>query len=64
MSGKCIMDYPTAWAFVAKTKLTQHHPKCSYRQTKRALLCDCRVLNDEYDCRKKELCGEDNKTCS
>lgn len=52
MSG-CIMDFPTAWKFVAKTKLSQHHKKCSYRTEKRALLCDCAVLNNEYERRKQ-----------
>lgn len=38
------VDYPRAWELVAATQLAEHHPKCSYRQTSRALLCDCDVL--------------------
>ena len=46
--GRVVMDYPTAWAFVADTALVDHDPRCSYAQTNRALLCDCHVLTDEY----------------
>jgi hypothetical protein len=38
------VDFPRAWELVAGTELSQHHPGCSYRQTERALLCDCDVL--------------------
>lgn len=37
-------DFPRAWELVAETRLAEHHPKCSYRVTERALLCDCDVL--------------------
>ena len=47
-----IMDYPTAWAFVALTKLEDHHEKCSYRVTERGILCDCDIINNEYARRK------------
>jgi hypothetical protein len=38
------IDFPRAWELAAATDLPQHHPQCSYRQTERALLCDCDVL--------------------
>ena len=38
------MDFPTAWRLLKTTKLSEHHPKCSYRQMDRGLLCDCEVL--------------------
>lgn len=48
------MDYPEAWAFVKDSPPWKHHPKCSYRQTNRALLCDCAYLMDEYERRKRD----------
>ncbi len=51
----CIMDFPTAWEFVRATKADDHHEKCSWRVTNGALLCDCRVLWDEYERRKLSL---------
>jgi len=50
----CVMDFPTAWKFVKGTKLEDHHEKCSYRTTDRCLLCDCNILWDEYEKRKKQ----------
>lgn len=46
------MDFPQAWAFVRDTKPEQHDPKCSWRAYNGGFLCDCHVLNDEYDKRK------------
>ncbi|ANA85454.1 hypothetical protein BOWSER_59 [Gordonia phage Bowser] len=42
-----MMDFPTAWAFVKTTHCIDHDPRCSFRQTCGAVLCDCHVLNDE-----------------
>jgi hypothetical protein len=53
--SQCIMDFPSAWEFVAKTKLTSHHKKCSYRTENRSFLCDCEVLDKEYNRRKKAI---------
>lgn len=53
MNFRCVMDFPGAWAFVARTRLAQHHGKCSYRVTARGMLCDCSILEDEYKRRKK-----------
>ena len=49
-----VMDYPQAWAFIREQHPdpAEHDPRCSWVQTNRALLCDCRVLWDEYDRRK------------
>ena len=48
----CIMDFPTAWRYVrdraVQYGLDEHDPRCSFRQTTGALLCDCDVLWDEY----------------
>lgn len=48
----CVMDFPTAWKFIADTKLKDHDEKCSYRVENRCLLCDCNILGDEYEKRK------------
>lgn len=45
---ECVMDYPTAWEFVRKTKFEHHDQRCSYVQMDGGMLCDCYVLNDEY----------------
>jgi hypothetical protein len=42
--NKVIPDFPKAWAVLNKTKLDEHHEKCSYRTTNRAILCDCAAL--------------------
>lgn len=47
-----IMDFPTSWAFVRISKLEDHHENCSWRTQAGALLCDCDVLNKEYERRK------------
>ena len=47
-----VMDYPTAWAFVRALDAADHHEQCSWRSTHGAFLCDCDVLNAEYDRRK------------
>lgn len=47
-----IMDFPTAWEFVRATEPLDHHWNCSWRTENGALLCDCHVLNHEYERRK------------
>lgn len=44
-----IMDFPTAWAFVRATAMSDHHEECSYRVAQGGFLCDCDVLWDEYE---------------
>ena len=39
------MDFPRAWEIVRDSVVPDHHPKCSYRVTGGALLCDCDVLS-------------------
>jgi hypothetical protein len=39
-----VFDFPAAWKSVEPTKTDQHHERCSYRQTDRALLCDCAAV--------------------
>jgi hypothetical protein len=46
---RVVMDYPQAWAFVRDTNPEDHHERCSWRTQNGALLCDCHILNDEYD---------------
>ena len=38
------INYPRAWELAGEIDLAVHHPKCSYRQTSGALICDCHVL--------------------
>lgn len=39
------VDFPRAWQIARSVPPSQHpHPKCSFRQTDGALLCDCSVL--------------------
>jgi hypothetical protein len=47
-----VMDYPTAFAFIAGSDVTDHHERCSYRA---GMLCDCDILNREYERRKVAL---------
>lgn len=48
----CVMDFPEAWKFVARTELKDHDPRCSYVIAQRGMLCDCYILWDEYERRK------------
>lgn len=43
----CVMDFPTAWAFTRASAIKDHDVQCSWYTHN--MLCDCRVLNDEYD---------------
>ena len=53
----CVMDFPTAWAFVREQHPDpkEHDPRCSWVQASGGILCDCHVLNDEYARRKAEV---------
>jgi len=48
---KCVMDYPTAWAFIREKHPDpkEHDPRCSWVQASGGILCDCHVINDEYE---------------
>jgi hypothetical protein len=50
----CIMDFPTAWAYIREQhpNPAEHDPRCSWVQTQGGILCDCHVINDEYERRK------------
>lgn len=39
---KQVLDYPTAFKYIKKTKLKDHHEKCSWHH---GILCDCDILN-------------------
>ncbi len=49
-----IMDYPTAWAFIREQHPdpAEHDPRCSWVQGKGGFLCDCHIINAEYERRK------------
>lgn len=49
---RCVMDFPQAWKFVARTELKDHDPRCSYAISYRGMLCDCFILWNEYERRK------------
>jgi len=53
------MDFPAGWAFVRGTLPESHDVRCSWRVTTGVLLCDCRVLWDEYDRRRAALVHEE-----
>jgi hypothetical protein len=65
VSRVVIMDYPTAWAYVRerahKYGTREHDPKCSFVQAHGGFLCDCHVLNDEYDRRKAAAGAEPDR---
>jgi hypothetical protein len=50
-----IMDFPTAWRFIREEHPdpAEHDPRCSWVVGREAFLCDCHVLNDEYERRKR-----------
>lgn len=51
------VDFPRAWQIARSVPPQQHpHPKCSFRQTDGALLCDCDVLY-----KHPEVTGEDGE---
>lgn len=56
----CVMDFPTAWAFIREQHPdpTEHDPRCSWVQAKGGVLCDCHVLMDEYNRRKRAPGGQ------
>lgn len=49
---ECVMDFPTAWAFTIASEDAEHDPRCSWIQAR--LLCDCRVIWNEYEQRHNE----------
>jgi len=48
----CIMDFPEAWLWTKASNLEDHEERCSWKTHK--MLCDCKVLWDEYERRKAE----------
>ncbi len=53
----CIMDFPTAWAYIREQHPdpAEHDPRCSWVQAQGGVLCDCHIINDEYERRKAAL---------
>jgi hypothetical protein len=53
----CIMDYPTAWAFIREqhSDSAEHDPRCSWVQAQGGILCDCHVINAEYERRRATI---------
>lgn len=50
--NEAIMDYPEAWSWTRGSNLEDHDEQCSWKTHK--MMCDCRVLWDEYERRKKQ----------
>ena len=50
--NECIMDYPEAWSWTRSSNMEDHEEHCSWKTHK--MLCDCRVLWDEYERRKRQ----------
>ncbi len=44
-----MVDFPRAWEIARAVPVDQHHPRCSYTQTKGGILCDCHVLFDHAE---------------
>jgi hypothetical protein len=57
----CIMDFPTAWAYIREQHPdpAEHDPRCSWVQARGGILCDCHILNAEYDRRKAIMMDSD-----
>lgn len=49
------MSFRDAWKFIRKTAFKDHDPQCSYYQTRGADLCNCKVLEHEYERRRREM---------
>ena len=49
------VDYPRAWEIARATEAERHHPKCSYRKSGGAFLCDCEVLTQHPEYRDDVL---------
>lgn len=43
------VDFPRAWEIARQTPEDEHGLLCSYRQTRGAVLCDCRVLTEHEE---------------
>lgn len=53
--NESIMSFRDAWKFIRKTAFKDHDPQCSYYQTRGADLCNCKVLEHEYERRRREM---------
>lgn len=38
------MDFPRGWEIARNVPMEKHDPRCSFRQTKGGILCDCEVI--------------------
>jgi hypothetical protein len=56
------VDFPRAWQIAKETSREDHNPKCSYAQTKGALLCDCGVLTKHPEYLSDDFAGNREKT--
>ena len=50
-------DFPRAWEIANATPAGEHNPRCSYRVTIGALLCDCEILTSHPDYADEVLHG-------
>ena len=39
-----MIDFPRAWQIAQSVPYAEHHPLCSFAQTKGGFLCDCHIL--------------------
>lgn len=49
------VDVPRAWEIARATPDESHDPRCSYRQSRGGLLCDCEVLTEHREFRDTVL---------
>ena len=40
------IDFPRAWQIAQATQKKDHDPRCSFRVTDGALLCDCAIITE------------------
>ena len=56
-----MIDFPRAWQLCKQSKLKEHDEKCSYRITKRAIICDCHVITKHSEYTSKTFYGENGR---
>lgn len=58
------VDLPRAWQIAKGTPVDDHHPECSFRVTKGAILCDCDVIYEHPELKDDVLQGRDGVPCN
>lgn len=49
------VDFPRAWQIARSQPTNLHHEKCSYRQMRGGLLCDCEILTSHAEYQDEAL---------